>query len=128
MGVNFISISRLWLVRPIGQEMVVAISNLINVVFRPLLAPMQNFIQIRQKTQKLKIFTVGQFWLVGLLGQKMVIAIPILFYVVFGPSSAPIPNFIQIGQKIQKWKIFAVGQFWLVGRKMVTATSNIRRT
>ena len=41
MGVNFISISRLWLVRPIGQEMVVAISNLINVVFRPLLGPMK---------------------------------------------------------------------------------------
>ena len=85
MGVNFISISRLWLVRPIGQEMVIAISNLFNVVFGPLLAPMQNFIQIRQKTQKLKIFTVGRFWLVGLVSQKMVVAISNLFYV-FGPS------------------------------------------
>ena len=65
--------------------MVVAISNLLNVVFGPLLAPMQNFIQIRQKTQKLKIFTVGRFWLVGLVSQKMVVAISNLFYV-FGPS------------------------------------------
>ena len=83
MGVNFISISRLWLVRPIGQEMVVAISNLFNVVLGPLLAPMQNFIQIRQKTQKLKIFTFGRFWLVGLVKKRMVVAN--LFYV-FGPS------------------------------------------
>ena len=97
MGVNFISISRLWLVRPIGQEMVVAISNLLNVVFGPLLAPMQHFIQIRQKTQKLKIFTISQFWLVGLVGQKMVVATLNSFYDVFGPLLAPIPNFIQIG-------------------------------
>ena len=68
-----------------GQEMVVAISNLFNVVFGPLLAPMQNFIQIRQKTQKLKIFTVGRFWLVGLVSQKMVVATSNLFDV-FGPS------------------------------------------
>ena len=85
MGVNFISISRLWLVRPIGQEMVVAISNLFNVVFGPLLAPMQNFIQIGQKTQKLKIVTFGWFWLVELVSQKMVAAISNSFYV-FGPS------------------------------------------
>ena len=62
---------------------------------------MPNFIQIRQKTQKLKILTFGRFWLVGQVGQKMVIGILNSFYVVFAPSLAPIPNFIQIGPKMK---------------------------
>ena len=39
-GVNFISIYRLLLVGPIGQEIVVAISNVFDVVYDQLLAPM----------------------------------------------------------------------------------------
>merc|ERR1711989_82598 len=97
--------------------------------FSPFLAPMQNFIQIGQKPQKLEIFTFGQFWLVGLVGQKMVVGISNSFYIVFAPLLAPIPNFIQIGQKTWKLEIFIFGRFWLVGlvgRKMVAATSNIQ--
>ena len=65
---------RLWLVGPVGQKMVVGISNSFYLVFAPFLAPMPNFIQIGQKTQKLEIFTFGRFWLVGLVGRKMVAA------------------------------------------------------
>ena len=83
----------------VGQKMVVGISNSYYVVFGPLLASIQNFIQIGRKTQKLKIFTIGRFWLVGLVGQKIVVATYNSFYVVFGPLLAPIHNFIQIGQK-----------------------------
>ena len=74
MGVNSICNTRLWLVGPIGQKMVVVASNMVYVVFGPLLAPIPNFIQIGRKTQKLKIFTVGRFWLVGPVGRKMVAA------------------------------------------------------
>ena len=56
-------------------KLAVAISNLYHVDFSPFLAPMQNFIQIGQKTQKLEIFTFGRFWLVGLVGRKMVVGI-----------------------------------------------------
>ena len=59
------------------------------VVLGPLLAPIPNFIQIRRKTQKLKIFAVGRFWLVMLVGQKMAVAISNLFYVVFVPLLTP---------------------------------------
>ena len=97
-----------WLVGLVGQKMVVGISNSFYVVFGPLLAPMPNFIQIGQKTQKLKIFAIGRFWWVGLVGQKMVIGISNSFYVVFSPILAPKPNFIQIGQKTQKLKIFTI--------------------
>ena len=55
----------------IGQKMVVGNYNSFCVVFGPLLAPIPNFIQIGQKTQKLKIFTFGRFWLVRLVGRKM---------------------------------------------------------
>merc|ERR1712208_159211 len=99
------------------------------VVFAPLLAPIPNFVQVGQKTQKLEIFTFGRFWLVGLVGRKMVVGILNSFYVVFAPLLAPIPNFIQIEQKTQKLEIFTFGRFWLVrlvGRKMVEATSNIQ--
>ena len=94
--------------------MVVGISNSFYVVFSPFLAPMSNFIQIGQETQKLEIFTFGRFWLVGLVGRKMVVGISNSFYVVFAPLLAPIPNFIQIGQKTQKLKIFAITRLWLV--------------
>ena len=49
--------------------------KLYHVDFSPFLAPMQNFIQIGQKTQKLEISTFGRFWLVGLVGLKMVVGI-----------------------------------------------------
>ena len=76
-----------------------ATSKSFYIVFGPLLAHTQNFVQIGRKAQKLKIFAVGRFWLVGPVGQKMVVHISNLFYVVFVPFSAPIPNVIQIGQK-----------------------------
>ena len=88
---------RFWLVGLVGRKMVVGISNSFYVVFAPLLAPIPNFIQIGQKTQKLEIFTFGRFWLVGLVGQKLVVGIFNSFYVVFALLLAPIPNFIQIG-------------------------------
>merc|ERR1719376_1477942 len=65
---------RFWLVRLVGRKMVVGILDSFYVVFVPLLAPIPNFIQIGQKTQKLEIFTFGRFWLVGLVGRKMVVA------------------------------------------------------
>ena len=92
------------------------------VVFAPLLAPIPNFIQIGQKTQKLEIFSIGRFWLVGLVRRKMIVGISNSFYPVFRPFLAPMPNFIQIGQETQKLGIFTFGRFWLVGlvgRKMV---------
>ena len=85
----------------VGWKMVVGISNSFYLVFSPCLAPLPNFIQIRQKTRKFEIFTFGRFWLVGLIGRKMVVGIVNSLYVVFAPLSAPIPNFIQIGQKTQ---------------------------
>ena len=54
-------------------------------LFLVMLAPIPNFLQIGQKTQKLIIFAIGQFWLVGLVGRKLVVAISNSFYVVFGP-------------------------------------------
>ena len=69
------AIGRFWWVGLVGQNMVVGISNSFYVVFAPLLAPIPNFIQIGQKTQKLEIFTFGRFWLVGLVGRKMVATI-----------------------------------------------------
>ena len=65
---------RFGFVRLAGPKIVVGISNSFYVVFGTLLAPIPNFIKIRWKTQKLKIFTIGRFWLVGLVGQKMVVA------------------------------------------------------
>ncbi len=77
--------------------------KLILSIFAPFLAPMPNFIQIGQKTQKLEIFTFafafGRFWLVGLLGQKLFVGILNSSIVVSAPLSARIPNFIEIGQK-----------------------------
>ena len=113
----------------VGRKIVIGITKSFYIVFGPSLAPIPNFIEIGQKTQKLKIFAIGQFWLVGLVGRKIVVGISNSFYVVFGPLLAPKPNFIQIGQKTQKLKIFAIGRFSLValvGRKMVAATLNIR--
>ena len=83
--------------RPYDDEMIVGILNSFYDVFASLLAPIPNFIQIGQKTQKLEIFTFGRFWLVGLVGRKMVVGISNSFYVVFTPLLAPILNFIQIG-------------------------------
>ena len=54
----------------VGQKMVVGISNSFYAVFGPLLAPIPNFIKIRWKTQKLKVFTICRFWLVELVGRK----------------------------------------------------------
>ena len=67
MGINFISIGRLWLVG--RSKNVVAISNLSYDVSCSLLALIPNFIQIGQKTQKLKNF---QCWsvLVGRAGRS----------------------------------------------------------
>ena len=62
------------LYRLVGRKVVVGVSNSLYVVFASLLAPIPNFIQIGQKTQKLEIFTFGRFWLVGLVGRKMVAA------------------------------------------------------
>ena len=59
------------------------------VVSGSLLAPIPNFIQIGQKTQKLEIFNVGRFWLVRLVGRKMVIGISNLSYIVSGSLLAP---------------------------------------
>ena len=97
----------------------IGISNAFYLVVAPFLAPIPNFIQIGQKTQKLEIFTFGQSWLVGC---KMDIGASNSFYVVFATLLALIPNFIQIGKKTQKGEIFTFGQYWLVrlvGRKMV---------
>ena len=66
-------------------------------ILAPILAPIPNFIQIGQKAQKLKIFTIGRFWMVDVVGQKMAVVISNAFYIVIGPSLAPVPNFIQIG-------------------------------
>ena len=65
----------IWLVRLVGQKLVVATPYSFYDVFEPLLAPIPNFIQIGQKSQKLEIITFGRFWLVGLVGQKMVVGI-----------------------------------------------------
>ena len=73
---SFIFTFRSSLVGVVGRKLVVGISNSFYVVFAPLLAPIPNFIQIRWKTWKLKIFSFGRFWLVGLVGQKMVAATP----------------------------------------------------
>ena len=88
--------------------------NFFHIVSGPLLALMPNFIQIGQKIQKLKIFSVGRFWLVGLVGRKMGVGISNSFFLVFAPLLAPMPNFIQIGQKTQVRNF----HFWsiLVGR------------
>ena len=76
------------------EKTAVATSNLSYAVSDSLLTPIPNFIQIGQKTQKVKIVSVGRFWLVGLVGRKMVVGISNSFYVVFAPLLAPIPNFI----------------------------------
>ena len=88
---------RFWLVGLVGRKIIVGILNSFYVVITPLSAPIPNFIQIGQKTQKLEIFTFGRFWLVWLVGRKLVVGILNSFYVVFAPLLAPIPNFIQIG-------------------------------
>ena len=54
--------------------MVAGISKSFYEVFGPLLAPIPNFIQTRQKTPKLRIFAIGQLRLVVLVGRKMVAA------------------------------------------------------
>ena len=77
MGINFISIGRLWLVG--RSKNVVAISNLSYVVSCSLLALIPNFIQIGQKIQKSEIFRV-LFCSVGLVGRKMVVGILNLSY------------------------------------------------
>ncbi len=69
----------------VGKKIAVAISNSFYVVFGPILAPIPNFIQIGQKTQKLKIFAIGRCWLVGLVGRKMVVGISNSFYINFLP-------------------------------------------
>ena len=73
-----------------------ATSKSFYIVFGPLLAHTQNFVQIGRKAQKLKIFAFGRFWLVGVVGQKMAVATSNSIHVLFGPLLAPIPNFIQI--------------------------------
>jgi hypothetical protein len=73
---------------------------------------MPNFIKIGQKTQKLKISSVGWFWLVELVGGKMVVGISNSLYVVFAPLLAIILNFIQIRQKRQKLEISTFGRIW----------------
>ena len=88
---------RFWLVGLVGRKIIVGILNSFYVVITPLSAPIPNFIQIGQKTQKLEIFTFGRFWLVWLVGRKLVVGILNSFYVVFAPLLAPIPNFMQIG-------------------------------
>ena len=134
-----------------GPKIVVGISNRFYVVLGPLLAPTPNFLQIRWKTQKLKIVIIGRVWLVRLVGKKWLYAFDVhigflslkksrmgrnigyqfwcinSFYVVFGTLLAPIPNLIKIRWKTQKLKIFTIGRFWLVGlvgQKMVERISN----
>ena len=51
-----------------------------------------HFIQIRQKTQNLKILAIGPFWLAGLVVQNMAVATYNSFYIVFRPLSAPMSN------------------------------------
>ena len=63
------------MVELVCKEMNVGISNIFYVVLGTILAPIPNFIQIRQKTQKLKIFAIGRYWLVGPVGEKMVVGI-----------------------------------------------------
>ena len=104
--ISYLSVDYGW---SVSQKMVVAISNLFYLVFGPLLGPIPNFIQIGEKTQKLKTFAVGQFWLFGLVGRKIIVSISNSFCLVFAPFLAPMPNFIQIGQKTQKLKIFTFG-------------------
>ena len=72
--------------------MVVGISNSFYVVFGPLLAPIPNFIQIGQKTQKLKIFAIGRFWLVGLVGRKIVAATSNIRNLFRGLPMTSVPN------------------------------------
>ena len=98
------------LVRLVGQKMVVGILDSFCVVFAPLLAPIPNFIQIRQKTQKLEIFTFGRFWLVGLVGRKMVAATsknPLLPGRLWMTS---VPSLNSIG-----WKMAELAHFWIFG-------------
>ena len=100
MGVNsYLLIDYGWLV---GQKMVVAISNLSYAVSGSLLAPIPNFIQIGQKTQKLEIFTFGRFWLVGLVGRKMVAATSNIRNLFRGLPKHSVQNLNQIGQKLAK--------------------------
>ena len=82
--------------------MVVGILNSFYVVFAPLLAPIPNFIQIGQKTQKLEIFTFGRFWLVGLVGRKMVAATSNIRNLFRGLPKHSVQNLNQIGQKLAK--------------------------
>ena len=51
-----------------GEKMAVAVSNSFYVVFYPILAPIPNFIQIRRKTWKWKIF--NNFVNFGWLGYR----------------------------------------------------------
>ena len=54
--------SQFWLVRLVGQKMVVAISNSFYVVLGSKLAPIPNFNKIGQKTQKLKLFAIYSYF------------------------------------------------------------------
>ena len=98
----FFTFSRFWMVGLVAQIMVLDISNSFYVVFTPLLAPITNFIQIGQKTQKLEIFTFGRFWLVGLVGRKMVAATSNIRNLFRGLPKHSVQNLNQIGQKLAK--------------------------
>ena len=56
LKLKIFAISQFWFVGVVGQKIAVATSNSIYILFGPLLAPIPNFIQIRWKAQKLKIF------------------------------------------------------------------------
>ena len=53
--------SQFWLVRLLGQKMVVAISNSFYVVLGSKLAPIPNFNKIGQKTKKLNFFAIYSY-------------------------------------------------------------------
>ena len=122
MGVNFISISRLWLVRPIGQEMVVAISNLINVVFCPLLGPMKFHPNQTENTEveNFHRWSVLVGWAGRLKNGRR--HFKLILYCFCSSFNLHIKIYPSGTKKTRKFKIFIFGRFWLVGlvgRKMV---------
>ena len=89
-----------------GEKMAVAVSNSFYVVFEPLLVPIPNFIQIGQKTQKLKNF---RYWSVlvdragrSKNGRRHFKLISCCFL----PNISPYSKFHPNRKKTQKLKIF----------------------
>ena len=62
-----------------------------------------NFIQIGQKTKRLKIFAVSRLWLVGPVSKRIAVFISNSFYVVF--------NF-QTESNQNQLKVYTIGQLW----------------